>query len=119
MPGKQAVNTPNESSADLVLSEQAIEIFASIVAERPYDTSRVMAMLKPSGGTRKPPKANKPDNEGNSDNVFDDEEEEDEESSEEEEEEEIDLANFGANKATDIFILKFLLCSGEKVRKGS
>jgi len=82
------------------------------VAERPYDTSRVMAMLKPPG--RKKARANiLVENEGESDNVFNDVDE-DEESSEEE----IDLANFGTNKATDIFILKFLLCSGDKVQKG-
>ena len=65
-------------------SERALTIFADIIAKRPYDTSQVMVLLKPN---------NMDDN------------------SDSEEGAGIDLASFGANKATDFFILKFLMCN--------
>ena len=71
-------------------SERALTIFADIIAKRPYDTSQVMVLLKPN---------NMDDN------------------SDSEEGAGIDLASFGANKATDFFILKFLMCN-EKTSDG-
>lgn len=78
-------------------SEQALELFADIIAKRPYDTSRIMAFLRPSKVAEK-----SADLEGEGDTLFEDDDES---------KDEIDLADFGANKATDIFILKFLLCN--------
>ena len=61
-------------------------IFADIIAARPYDTSQVMAILKPEANEN-----NDSENEEGADGL--------------------DLNNFGVNKATDYFILKFLMCN--------
>ena len=77
------------NQSDIEESENALNIFADIIAARPYDTSQVMAILKP---------------EVNENNDYENEEGA-------ELADDLDLNNFGVNKATDYFILKFLMCN--------
>ena len=51
-------------------SEQALELFADIIAKRPYDTSRIMAFLRPS----REKSSEKAENEG--DTLIEDDEDE-------------------------------------------
>ena len=78
------------NQSDIEESEYALNIFADIIAARPYDTSQVMAILRPES------------NQNNNDSV-------DEEGAMLTDG--IDLNNFGVNKATDYFVLKFLMCN--------
>ena len=80
------------NSEDQADADDALNLFAEIIALRPWDTSQVIAILKPV----KPPK-----------NV------DDSDQSSSEGDSGIDVENLGANKATDIFILKFLLSTGK------
>ena len=77
------------NQSDIEESENALNIFADIIAARPYDTSQVMAILKPDA---------------NDNNDYENEEGA-------ELADGLDLNDFGVNKATDYFILKFLMCN--------
>ena len=77
------------NQSDIEESEHALNIFADIIAARPYDTSQVMAILKPDSNVNRDD-----DNEEGGELV-----------------EGLDLNDFGVNKATDYFILKFLMCN--------
>ena len=77
------------NQSDIEESEYALNIFADIIAARPYDTSQVMAILRP---------------ESNENNGLDHVEGARLAGG-------LDLDNFGVNKATDYFILKFLMCN--------
>ena len=87
---KVVANQPDAEESD-----QALNIFAEIIAVRPYDTSQVMTLLQPEVAKTKGGADSKDivETEGavSTDGI--------------------DLASFGANKATDFFILKFLMCN--------
>jgi len=72
------------NQADPSESDKALSVFSDIIAVRPYETSWIITLLKPQ-------KDLYPNGELDNDDG-------------------IDLASLGANKATDFFILKFLLC---------
>ena len=78
---------------DISESDSALNAFAGIIADRPYETSQIIALLKPQQelDSNSEEAENEKTGEGGG----------------------VDLASFGANKATDFFLLKFLLCNDQ------